>query len=87
VLVVRYGKTKREQVQDMATALRTVDAHLLGTILNIVPAKRGNQYYYEDYGPTAKAQTLEADPRAGGFDPRQQAQYPSEPMRTREVAR
>jgi Mrp family chromosome partitioning ATPase len=50
--VVRYGKTRRDQVQDMAAALRTVDGHVLGTVLNMAPARRGGYYYYYDgYGP------------------------------------
>ncbi len=53
VVVVRHGKTRREQVAELATALRTVDAHVLGTVLNIVPSKKGGQYYYEEYRPTS----------------------------------
>ena len=50
IVVVRYGKTKREQVHDMMNALRTVDAQILGTVLNLVP-ERGSQYYYREYAP------------------------------------
>lgn len=51
ILVVRHGKTKRDQIQDVVTALRTVDAHILGTVLNVVPANKGSKYHYDTYRP------------------------------------
>jgi non-specific protein-tyrosine kinase len=47
VLVVRFGKTKREQVEQAVEALRTVDARMLGSVLNMTPNKgpEGGGYY------------------------------------------
>ena len=54
VLVVRYGKTKRAQIAAAARSLKSVDARLLGSILNMAPARGSDGYgsynygYYED---------------------------------------
>lgn len=48
VLVVRYGKATRSQVSTAVRSLRTVDARLLGTVLNGAP--RGGQEGYDAYG-------------------------------------
>lgn len=50
VLVVKYGRTRREQVEGVLVTLSTVDARILGTVLNMVP-QRAEKYYYEEYGP------------------------------------
>lgn len=39
VVVVRYGKTKRAQLETALRGLPTVDLHLLGCVLNMTPAK------------------------------------------------
>lgn len=54
VLVVRYGKTKRTQILSAMRSLRSVDARILGTVLNMVPLRGADGYesygggYYED---------------------------------------
>lgn len=61
VMVVRYGKTTRGQVTTAMRLLKSVDARLLGTILNMTPVKGfdghesyGYVYdYFEDDGRTA----------------------------------
>jgi len=55
ILLVRYGRTRREQVQATVNALRSVDAKILGTVLNMVPTggRDGYYYYYQEYGPKA----------------------------------
>jgi tyrosine-protein kinase len=59
VVVVRHGKTSRDQLAHAVERLDQVDAKLLGMVLNMVPAKRaGGQAYGYGYGPeykTAKA--------------------------------
>jgi non-specific protein-tyrosine kinase len=55
VLVVRYGRTTREQVNRSLAALRNVDARLLGTVLSMVPSRERGRYGYGHgyyYGPT-----------------------------------
>ncbi|MDT4986659.1 MAG: tyrosine-protein kinase [Micromonosporaceae bacterium] len=49
VVVVRHGVTRREELTATVAALRTVDAKLLGTVLNLAPARGGDQSYQE-YG-------------------------------------
>ena len=50
VLVVRHGKTRREQVTRALEALQSVDAKLLGTVLNWAPIKGPDADNY-GYGP------------------------------------
>jgi len=62
VLVVRHGRTRREQVSTAIESLRRVDAHLFGVILNMAPTKGPDAYrygygygygyspWYDDYG-------------------------------------
>ncbi len=47
LMVVRFGKTTREQLDTSMDALSQVDARLLGTVMNFVPTgRRGYGYYY-----------------------------------------
>ncbi|EIV96064.1 polysaccharide biosynthesis tyrosine autokinase, partial [Frankia sp. QA3] len=50
LLVARVGRTRREQLRRAAEALRAVDAHMVGTVLNMVPTKGPDAYYYGQYG-------------------------------------
>lgn len=52
VLVVRHGKTTFAQVDRAAENLRLAGARLLGTIVNMTPARGGDAYAYAyAYGP------------------------------------
>ena len=56
LLVVRSQKTKTAQVTAAARALRSVDAHIVGCVLNMVPAKSNDIFpHFERYagGPSA----------------------------------
>lgn len=46
VLVVRHGKTRRDQLRATVAALRNVDVQILGTVLNLTPASRRTAYEY-----------------------------------------
>ncbi|MDX6228574.1 MAG: tyrosine-protein kinase, partial [Frankiales bacterium] len=46
LLIVRHGATTREQVTRAAESLRVVDAHLIGNVLNMAPAKGPDAYGY-----------------------------------------
>jgi capsular exopolysaccharide synthesis family protein len=63
VLVVRHGKTTRSHVSAAVRSLRTVDARLLGTVLNMTPLKGTDGYESYGYGyyeaDPAKMPTLE----------------------------
>jgi capsular exopolysaccharide synthesis family protein len=81
LLVVRYGRTKREQVRRAVEALRAVDASIYGIVLNMAPAKGPDAYYYGyayryDY---KAAQTVDLKPAT--FRPR------AEPVGSQEPAR
>jgi len=55
ILVARHGHTEREKLARAAENLRSVDGRLLGTILNMVPAKSSGYdyaYYYETDAPS-----------------------------------
>jgi len=47
VLIVRSGKTTRDQLQRSTEALRSVSARLLGCVINMAPTKGAHAYYYD----------------------------------------
>ncbi len=51
LLVVRSGKTRREQLTRASDVLRTVDARILGAVLNMIPAREldAMTYGYPSY--------------------------------------
>ena len=46
LVVVRQGKTRREQVKKTLASLAAVDARVFGAVLNMAPLKSGSDYYY-----------------------------------------
>ncbi len=52
IIVTRYGKTTRDGLLASVESLKKVNAQLLGTVLNAVPAKKGGIYggYGYNYG-------------------------------------
>jgi capsular exopolysaccharide synthesis family protein len=50
LLVVRYGRTTRDQLAQAAERLRQVDANPVGVVLNMVPNKRSATGYGYGYG-------------------------------------
>jgi receptor protein-tyrosine kinase len=50
ILIVRHGKTTRDQVSSAVDRLDAVDARLLGTVINMTPAKRSAYGYGYSYG-------------------------------------
>ena len=68
LLVVRHGKTTRDQVAQAARHLATVGAPLLGTVLNMTPRRGAGGYGYGygyGYGNGYGAE----EPRHGGVVP------------------
>lgn len=54
ILVVRHGKTTKEQLRQASTRLAQVDANLLGVTVNMTPKRGGKSYGYGygyGYGP------------------------------------
>lgn len=53
VLVVRYGKTTKDQASDAAERLKSVDARIFGCVLNMAPERGADSYPYGyGYAPT-----------------------------------
>lgn len=52
LLIARYGKTRREHILQAVEALSSINARLVGTVLNFAPGRRGTYY---GYGPKADA--------------------------------
>ncbi len=50
LLVTRHGRTRREQVDEAADALRQVSVPILGVILNFAPSRKRGGYGYSKYG-------------------------------------
>jgi Mrp family chromosome partitioning ATPase len=57
ILVVRHGKTQRDQVSDSLQSLQSVDARVLGTVMSMVPTGRTHRLpgYYVDAARPAEA--------------------------------
>lgn len=51
LLAARYAKSSRGQVTDAVRALQDVGATVLGSVLNMVPAKRDSEQYGYGYRP------------------------------------
>ncbi len=58
LLIIRHGHTRREQLRRSAEALEAANATMLGSILNMVPA-RGDGYYYRDRAYLADLEVAE----------------------------
>lgn len=75
VLVVRYGKTARNQVATAMRSMLSVDARVLGTVLTLVPPKGIDGYagYQGDYRSHADQETTDlaagSDQVTGRWDP------------------
>ncbi|MCW2750045.1 MAG: capsular biosynthesis protein [Aeromicrobium sp.] len=68
ILVVRHGRTGREQVRTATERLQAVGAPLLGTVLSMSPAKELARYGYGygyGYGPEYFSQTGDRRRRGG----------------------
>ncbi len=50
ILVVRWGKTTREQLAAASKAITQVDGEILGTVMNFVPTSRRRYSYKYNYG-------------------------------------
>lgn len=94
VLIVRYGKTTKNQVSGALRSLRSVDARILGTVLTIVPIKGADGYdsyggrYYSADVPIEPAGVLEAGQEPSAVPDSGDAVAPVEaPDRTGRLAR
>jgi capsular exopolysaccharide synthesis family protein len=81
ILSVRYGVTRKDQLQQAAATMQRVGARTLGVILNVVPPKAdiaqalGHGYGYEpepEPGRRGRGPTQPVGPSAGGDGPGRQ---------------
>lgn len=99
VVIVRHGKTRRAAVQRSLETLRAVDARVLGTVLNLSPAKGAdaqNSYGRDGYAPleSGAKKSLAVSSRSGRnatsvIDPRidsAEADAPTESVRPVDTA-
>ena len=68
LLVVRADSTTREQVEEAAEALYTVDARLLGVVLSIVPGRRKSAYDYHYAYPSTDGRARKVTPQSSNGD-------------------
>ena len=66
LVIVRHGRTTREQVTRAMAALSSVDARVLGTVLNMAPSGGANGY---GYGYASEYATRTDRPRLTTVDP------------------
>ncbi len=68
VLIARPGRTKQEQIRSAVNGIRTVEASILGTVLNMTPRtiSASNEYYYPRtrHSPLSE-QWTQAEPTTG----------------------
>ena len=72
IVVIRSGRTTREQAVRAVQILRAVDTHLYGAVLNMVPTKGpgAEKYGYYGYGYAATGPIADHEPLLDLFDPR-----------------
>lgn len=63
VLVVRYGKTARQQLTRSIRSLRAVGARILGSVVTMVPNRGAESYASYEYGPNRPVQDKPVDRR------------------------
>jgi capsular exopolysaccharide synthesis family protein len=77
VVIVRAGKTKRQQLASAMASLRSVDARILGCVLNMAPAKgKDSELAYDGYGYYELPDQAEVKPAA----PKPASKRPSPPQ-------
>jgi Mrp family chromosome partitioning ATPase len=54
VLVVKAGKTVRDDIRRAARQIRAVNGHIFGVIVNAIEPDSRSGYYYSYYGYTEK---------------------------------
>lgn len=69
LLVVRHGVTRREQIRGAVELLTPLQARLLGTVLNVVPARAGRSYGYGYRYPSAAESARPSRRRPGAKPP------------------
>ena len=79
ILVIRHGRSRREEVERATQALTSVNAKVLGTVLNFAPRRKrrgGYDGYGYGYGYGETPQPAEAAPRQSRRQRKQAAAVP-----------
>ncbi|MDN5745891.1 MAG: polysaccharide biosynthesis tyrosine autokinase [Nocardioidaceae bacterium] len=61
ILVIRHGKTTRDQVSDAINRVQQVGGHLYGVVVNMVAKRAVGSYYYYYYEETSKTSQRKRD--------------------------
>jgi non-specific protein-tyrosine kinase len=77
LLVVNTGETRRAALQQAAEGLRKVGANIVGGVLNMVPTRKGDGYYYQHYYYYAEYKQAEERPGIRGRARRSRRMEPS----------
>jgi polysaccharide biosynthesis transport protein len=88
LLVLEAGKSRREWAARATEALRRVNAHVVGVVLNRMPMRGGGYYYYYYYhyghyytsgnGKNGKPAAVSKKPRAGNEKGKERTTTPSQ---------
>jgi tyrosine-protein kinase len=70
IVIVRTGRTRREELRRAVVALTSVNATVLGLVANMVPRRRRSAYYYYYYGETSVARSAKKARKKGLRDKR-----------------
>lgn len=62
ILVIELGRTRFDAASQAILNLQQAKAHLLGSILNRVPTKKGRYYYYHSYPSNGRRPTVQPAP-------------------------
>jgi non-specific protein-tyrosine kinase len=74
VIIVRYGKTRREQLQRSVESLAGVSARTLGCVINMAPTRGRDAYHYGyayDYAPRDASRSTGASSRSVASEKRE----------------
>lgn len=69
ILVVKHGRTTRDQLREALGRLEQVGGRLFGVVVNMIPRRATNNYYYYYYEETTGTRKAEAKPRRNEADP------------------
>jgi non-specific protein-tyrosine kinase len=68
LVVVRYGRTRREHLERCLHSLTSIGARVLGSVVNMAPVRSGSAYGY-GYGYERRAPVPVSVPDQGAGDP------------------
>lgn len=70
ILVIKHGRTTRDQMHEAISRLEQVGGRLFGIVVNMIPRRATNKYYYYYYEESAGTRKAQAKPRKADAKPR-----------------